>query len=791
MCIWHLILALALFLVPALGANASPSQEVRNLARQGHQLLEDGEYSRAKWMFTQAYASMEKGDYECDSEFQETLANDYAECQIYLDDCDDAYLSFAYKWNFSSVKEHIRHLHLACLFYHHPIIIRALGKGETFKHRQESIEEATVLLDNNLSKLSNDEIRKFRIDIMNDHFEVVNDMMDEGRIGQLLKEYKTLAESVPTGDRQWPWLYHKLLADNMFRTGKTKDAVDKYVEVLKYCFEHNIENAYIPCISLCSIFIDAGKLEMAHEILLATARAIRKSTLSLLRKMTEEERYISWSASTTIRAYKILPIFPEGTYEDILYGAALYSKNVMMDIALEESDFVWSKSDLDFYKIYRSRNMLAGTAASRYAEWNFKDELLKRNPHWSMMEYSWTDVQSQLSDREMAVEIIRTGGSFENYTALLVRKDWKRPVAVHLCTESQLKSLGLDADLYRGKKSEQAYNLLVAPLEKFLKRGDTMYISPEGTLNAINFSALYSSDGSFASDKYELYRVTTTRVLPKYNATREYDNVYLFGAMDYYCSNPKLYEYSKLMRRSDPLDWFNELKTYPVKDISYGIEEDGTRSGLRHLEYTEKEISAIADMVPPGIEVHNNTGWMANEECFKKCCSPIMPNETSIYHIATHSFVMPADDSMKVHGLSYEEIAFKQSGLMFSGAGHTVDGKRMPEGVNDGMLYAEEIAALDMRNADMVVLSACNTALGEYSLNGVMGLQRAFKKAGCKTIVMTLWKVNDRVTSVFMTTFYKNLFAGSSKYKAFSEAQIAVRAQYEDPYYWAPFIMLD
>ena len=141
--------------------------------------------------------------------------------------------------------------------------------------------------------------------------------------------------------------------------------------------------------------------------------------------------------------------------------------------------------------------------------------------------------------------------------------------------------------------------------------------------------------------------------------------------------------------------------------------------------------------------------------------------------------------------LSPEEMAFKRSGLLFSGAGHTVAGEKMPEGVNDGMLYAEEIAALDMLNTDMVVLSACNTAIGEYSLNGVLGLQRAFKKAGCKTIVMTLWKVNDRATSLFMTTFYRNLFSGASKYDAFTAAQKAVRKEYEDPYYWAPFIMLD
>ena len=96
-----------------------------------------------------------------------------------------------------------------------------------------------------------------------------------------------------------------------------------------------------------------------------------------------------------------------------------------------------------------------------------------------------------------------------------------------------------------------------------------------------------------------------------------------------------------------------------------------------------------------------------------------------------------------------------------------------------------------MRSADLVVLSACNTAKGEDSLDGILGIQRAFKRAGAGTIIMTLWKVNDKATMRFMDIFYERLSAGATKYDAFKEAQITLSQEYRDPYYWAPFIMLD
>jgi CHAT domain-containing protein len=100
---------------------------------------------------------------------------------------------------------------------------------------------------------------------------------------------------------------------------------------------------------------------------------------------------------------------------------------------------------------------------------------------------------------------------------------------------------------------------------------------------------------------------------------------------------------------------------------------------------------------------------------------------------------------------------------------------------------------MDLTETDIVVLSACDTGLGDVSGDGVFGLQRAFKQAGVQTIVMSLWRVDDAATELMMTTFYNNLLSGKSKRDSFIIAQNTLRnhEQFSNPYYWAAFVMLD
>ena len=117
-------------------------------------------------------------------------------------------------------------------------------------------------------------------------------------------------------------------------------------------------------------------------------------------------------------------------------------------------------------------------------------------------------------------------------------------------------------------------------------------------------------------------------------------------------------------------------------------------------------------------------------------------------------------------------------GLLFAGANTALSGhsNRLDKGVQDGILTAKEISALDLRGADIVVLSACETGLGDVSGEGVFGLQRAFKIAGAQTMLMALWKVDDDATRMLTTAFYRHYSQGMSKRQAFRMAQQEVRS---------------
>jgi CHAT domain-containing protein len=113
------------------------------------------------------------------------------------------------------------------------------------------------------------------------------------------------------------------------------------------------------------------------------------------------------------------------------------------------------------------------------------------------------------------------------------------------------------------------------------------------------------------------------------------------------------------------------------------------------------------------------------------------------------------------------------------------------ESNDNGVLTAYEAMNLNLEGTALVVLSACETGLGEVKAGeGVYGLQRAFLVAGTDALIMSLWKVDDSATQELMTNFYSNLTKLGNKQKAFKEAQLQLLAKYKDPYYWGGFVMM-
>jgi CHAT domain-containing protein len=216
------------------------------------------------------------------------------------------------------------------------------------------------------------------------------------------------------------------------------------------------------------------------------------------------------------------------------------------------------------------------------------------------------------------------------------------------------------------------------------------------------------------------------------------------------------------------------------------------RSNYTNLPFTNKEvqdINIILSTTRPEIKVNLVKGDSASESSFRN----LEKRKPDLIHLATHGYYYPGNNfsssnflTEKYSGTNLSPML--RSGIVLAGANNSPGS----DTENDGFLSAQEISRLDFANLDLAVLSACETGLGEtIGSEGVFGLQRAFKLAGTKSLIMSLWKVPDEQTSELMALFYSNYMTGRTKSKALKDAQLAMKKKYKAPFIWGGFIILE
>ena len=208
------------------------------------------------------------------------------------------------------------------------------------------------------------------------------------------------------------------------------------------------------------------------------------------------------------------------------------------------------------------------------------------------------------------------------------------------------------------------------------------------------------------------------------------------------------------------------------------------------LPGTHKEGKKIAKKL--GVEP-----WLDNDALEGKLKTRQSPH---ILHIATHGYFLENskfDPNQIQFGVadSYNRLSFGlenpllRSGLALAGANTWLERKPLPLEAEDAMFNAEDVSGLDLLGTELVVLSACNTGIGEVRRGeGVFGLRRAFVLAGARTLVMSLWKVPDEQTQQLMEFFYDHILDGESRAESLRKAQLAMKKKYPDPLYWGAFI---
>ncbi|MBK9109758.1 MAG: CHAT domain-containing protein [Saprospiraceae bacterium] len=465
----------------------------------------------------------------------------------------------------------------------------------------------------------------------------------------------------------------------------------------------------------------------------------------------------------------------------------------------------------------------------------------------AIRQVKWQEVQLKLKQNEAVIEFISFNVNFPKnsdstmYAALVLKSSDEQPQFIPLFEANELTKI-----LIKNKSSESIselyasrgvipintltfnglYDLIWKPLDAILQNISTVYYSPSGILHRINFDAIPTNNSVNLADKYKLVRLGSTRslVVPDLTKTESNRNVILFGGVQYNIDTTL----NIIDTKSDNYLAIKD-QALPFSEVERGL--INRASEWRYLIGAEKEIQAISKIFQ---KLNFNTtvfsGDMAKEESFKiigkKEISP------RVLHLATHGYFFP-DRSIATEGavlrdstasertlldsfqkpdtnlaitrqklaLESHESVFKisdhpmiRSGLILAGGNYAwTHGKTFKEGMQDGILTAYEISQMNLSNTELVVLSACETGLGDIQgIEGVYGLQRAFKIAGSKYLMMSLWQVPDDETKEFMITYYSNwLNKKLSIPDAFRLTQSEMRKKYSNPYLWAGFVLVE
>ncbi|MDR2627224.1 MAG: CHAT domain-containing protein [Dysgonamonadaceae bacterium] len=398
------------------------------------------------------------------------------------------------------------------------------------------------------------------------------------------------------------------------------------------------------------------------------------------------------------------------------------------------------------------------------------------------LSFRWEDVQQALQNDEAAIEFTRVEKiefpemrvSPASYHALIVRPGYKYPEMIYLCTEQELDSALMQTPC----RSEKLRQLVWEPLEKQVRDVRSFYLAPSGLLCKVSFAGMKNGD-RYLCDDCEIHCLLSTKDIidlkrHPHTALSGTGKAALFGGADF---------------------------ALPPEQPA---QANGTRGqGFAYLPGSAQEVKHIKNLLDSlQWETSLYIDREATETHFKALSSAQSPE---LLHISTHGFYFPPLQKEKTYPdvqtpRSEHENAYRSSGhplmrcgLAFAGANRAWTGKEPHKNADDGILTAYEISNMNLAATQLVVLSACETGLGDISGGeGVYGLQRAFRLAGVAAAIVSLWEVPDRETAELMTTFYSLRNSETGIYKAFSTAQQQMRKKYPDtPEKWAGFVLFE
>ncbi len=561
-------------------------------------------------------------------------------------------------------------------------------------------------------------------------------------------------------------------------------------------------------LGLAEVYAMTSRFELASPLYFESLEYYSNQLNNYFDAMSEENQghYFNFiepvfeSYNTYLLNYKLSQ--PNKDFSELIKRALhnqMLLKSLLTKKAAKLQQQVFESNNPELIKLYQewiiAKNELINNSKS--AEPAFDDnELLKKSSGieatlkskfsvFSKTEtVSYEDLKLALKTNEAAIELfkvhewINDSTSLKKYGAIIVKKNELSPELVIYKDGDKMESNYFDS--YSNAIDNQlpdtaSYKVYFKPLQKSLKGITKLYVSADGIYQKINLSGLYNLlTKKYVQQEFEICYTSniSSIVKRKDNSASINLTATLIGYPDY--------EY----------DFKNKLSlaNQPASDAvakRYGL------NNLPKLPGTKKEVDEIAEEL-------KNKNWKvsefisenASEENLRKVNSP------GVLHIATHGYYLKDIETEDKLFLGFEsknlkENSYLRSGIILAGVGPATSDSLNTRSENDGVVSAYEASLLNLTNTELVVLSACQTGLGDnMGSQGVAGLQRSFAVAGAKNIIMSLWPVDDNATQFLMSTFYKTYSLTQNVESSFKQAQKETKIKFNHPYYWAAFILL-
>lgn len=585
----------------------------------------------------------------------------------------------------------------------------------------------------------------------------------------------------------------------LFKMGDIKNAEQKYLQALR--IKENTLGINHPSYarsleSLGLYYFVEGNLSESEKFLRQSIDIQKEQISALFPVLTEQEREKFYE---TIRedierynyvALQMMDQKPE--LAEVILNNQIQTKAILLNSSERAKDKILSSNDPELIELYRNwlrqkdrlvryyqigkarlaENQIDLTEVEQNVESLEKELLRKSNDFYDIVptrNYAWKEVSQTLKEGEAVVEIVKIRkfktsledeeqvfGFLDNsiYLALIFDKNSDLPEVVVMEEGYNMEEIhypyyanALEYNL----TDDDSYGYFWREIDKKLKDIESVYVSPDGVYHKLNPNVFRTSSKSYLIDDYYVSYITNCSDLLKTRDSSEpLKRAYLIGNPEYYLEGKPTY--------------------------------------LPELPGSEIEVNKISEEIEELSAWDSRTyvGDDASESRLKNLYKP------TILHVATHGFFM--DDPLISRLIPSDRNPMFKSGIYLSGVENTYENdlkgyRHDPD--NDGILTAFEAMNLELQSTNLVVLSACETGLGEINNGeGVFGLQRAFMVAGARSLIISLSKVDDVATQKLMTYFYDEYTKTNQIKSSLKYAQLKLREEYKRPYLWGAFLLI-